>query len=350
MARCGPNCEVCGLVPLIRGLRGTQTVVAESPAMRLLLRRVAKFAKSEAPVAICGETGTGKEVVARLIHANSSRCERPFIAVNVAALPPDLLESELFGHSRGAFTGATTQRQGLFEAAHGGTLFLDEIGEMAPMLQAKLLRVLQDGEVRRIGESAAFAVDVRIVCATHRDLDAAVTEGRFREDLLFRLKVLTLHMPPLRARTEDIAALAARFLSSERPTAHFSPAALAALTTYRWPGNVRELSNAVRFAAALSDAAQLDLNDLPDEVTRGAAQTLREALVDAPTYVPPSAEESAAPAFNSPLVSLAEAERLHILSVLKACKGAHAEAAAILRIGRNTLWRKLKRYQDTAMP
>ena len=201
--------------------------------MQELLKLVARFARSDAPVVVLGETGTGKEVIARLLHANSARAERPIVAVNVAALPAELLESELFGHGKGAYTGASSARRGLFEEAHGGTLFLDEIGEMPPPLQAKLLRVLQDGEVRRIGENTPFAVDVRVICATHRDLAERVRDGSFREDLYYRLKVLTLYVPPLRDRTEDIVPLALRFLKVEKQEAReFSEACRSRLLSY----------------------------------------------------------------------------------------------------------------------
>jgi len=235
------HCEVCGLLPLAPSLRRSTRIVAESAAMRDLLRRVARFAASDAPVVIGGETGSGKEIVARALHANSDRAARPFVAVNVAALPAELLESELFGHGKGAFTGAASARAGLFEAADGGTLFLDEIGEMPAPLQAKLLRALQDGEIRRVGETAPFAVDVRVVCATHRDLAERVAAGSFREDLYYRLNVLGLHVPPLRERRADVLPLATQFLADAGGARRFTPAAEAALLAHRWPGNVREL-------------------------------------------------------------------------------------------------------------
>ena len=230
-----------------------------------------------------------------------------------------MLESELFGHGKGAFTGAATARAGLFEAANGGTLFLDEIGEMPLPLQAKILRALQDGEVRRVGENRAFAVDVRILCATHRDLAGRVQDGQFRQDLYYRLKVLTLEVPPLRQRRDDILPLARRFLGQERTSARaFSPAARKRLLAYPWPGNVRELQNVVKHGAALATGEEVRDEDLPEELTQ------------------------AKPTSRGPLTTLAEVEREHILRVLDACGGSQADAARVLAIGRNTLWRKLR--------
>lgn len=295
--------------------------------MQTLLKRAARFAARDASVVILGETGTGKEVVARILHANSVRAKQPFIAVNVAALPTELLESELFGHGKGAFTGAATARRGLFEAADKGTLFLDEIGEMPLTLQAKLLRALQDGELRRVGESESFAVDARIICATHRDLAARVREGSFREDLYYRLKVLTLEIPPLRERQEDIIALASHFLAEEKTTAAlFSAAAQERLLAHEWPGNVRELQNAVKHGAALAIGSEILDEDLPDELRR--SRTPQPAETPAPT----------------PLRTLDDVMRQHILYVLNACGGSQSEAARILGIARNTLWRKLREF------
>jgi two-component system response regulator HydG len=313
---------VCGLVPLAPRLVGATEVVAESEAMRAVLRRVARFARSEAPVVILGETGTGKEVIARVLHANSGRADGPFVPVNVAALPADLLESELFGHGKGAFTGASQGRRGLFEAAARGTLFLDEVGELPMPLQAKLLRALQDGEIRRVGENQTFVSDVRVVCATHRDLLLRVREGSFREDLYYRIKVLSVQVPPLRERAADILPLAASFLSLERTRARgFTGEARRLLLGHGWPGNVRELQNAVKHGAALALGPEIAPADLPEE------------LLARPGPAAPSA-----------LRPLRDVEREHILRVLDACGGAQAEAARVLEIGRNTLWRKLRGY------
>jgi DNA-binding NtrC family response regulator len=323
------HCDVCGLSKIVTTIGRSMQVVAESPAMQELLKRAALFADADAPVVILGESGSGKEVVARALHVNSPRRDQPFIAVNVAALPADLLESELFGHVRGAFTGAAQDKRGLMEAATGGTLFLDEIAEMPLTLQAKLLRALQDGEIRRVGDTQSFAVDVRFVCATHQDLVDRVGRGQFREDLYYRLKVLTLHVPPLRERLEDIAPLAATLLAAEkRAGLQFSADALDILIAYPWPGNVRELSNVVKYGVALAREGEIRPEHLPDEL-RSTGRTA-------------AASRSAPP---PKLKTLAEAERDHVMYVLEQCGGSQVEAARVLGIGRNTLWRKLRTYR-----
>jgi DNA-binding NtrC family response regulator len=322
------SCKHCGLVPIASTARHETRVVCESPAMRELFRRAARFAASDAPVVVLGESGTGKEVVARVLHANGPRAAKPFVAVNVAALPAELLESELFGHAKGAFTGALRAKTGLFEAAEGGTLLLDEVGEMPLSLQAKLLRALADGEVRRVGDNRSFSVDARIVCATHRDLEELVRTGRFREDLYYRLKVLTLRVPALRDRPEDVLPLARRFLDGERTTARrFSREAERALRQHAWPGNVRELQSAVKHGAALATGAEIERDALPEELLDGSRSSGNGA--------------SRAPARLRPL---ADVEREHVLAVVEACGGSVGDAAKILEIGRNTLWRKLKQW------
>ncbi len=327
----GP-CSVCGLVPLAPRAKGTTHVVAHSIAMQDLLKRAARFAGSDAPVAVLGETGTGKEVVARIIHANSPRAKLPFVAVNVAALPAELLESELFGHGKGAFTGAVAARHGLFASADGGTLFLDEIGEMPQPLQAKLLRALQDGEVRRVGETQSFAIDVRIICATHRNLAERVRDGNFREDLYYRLKVLSLEVPPLRARKDDVLPLANHFLAEEKHgPLRFTARARARLLAYTWPGNVRELENVTRHGAALAIGSEIDEPDLPEELLRAPAATRRAPEPKLGTFQ-----------------TLAEMEREYVLRVLDACDGSQSEAARVLGIARNTLWRKLRSFAGSA--
>jgi two-component system response regulator HydG len=316
------RCDVCGLETVIASVRALTPIVAASEPFRAVLLRVADFALAEAPVMVFGESGTGKEIVARALHANGPRRARPFVALNVAAVPGELLESELFGHGRGAFTGATQAKEGLLTAADGGTLFLDEVAEMPLPLQAKLLRAVQEGEVRRVGDTRVFGVDVRFVCATHRDLKALVTRGLFREDLYYRLKVLTVRVPPLRDRKADVLPLARSFLSLEkRPARGFSPEAEAALAAHDWPGNVRELGNAVKHGCALARGGLIEPEHLPEEVQGRVA-------------------EPAMPGSSR----LADAEREHILSVLARCGGSQAEAARALGVGRTTLWRKLRAY------
>lgn len=313
-------CSVCGLDPTVHKTKRSARVVAQDPVMQRVLQRAARFVASDAPLMVLGETGTGKEALLRMLHANGPRAGKPFVAVNVAAVPAELLESELFGHSKGAFTGASSARRGLFHEADGGALFLDEIGEMPPVMQAKLLRVLQDGEVRALGQNRSLEVDVRILSATHNDLAEKVRRGEFREDLYFRLKVLTLVVPPLRERRGDILPLAMQFLSAEKTNAvRFTAAAEGLLLAARWPGNVRELQNAVRYGAALAgQAAEVDAADLP--VDLGVAHTSQPGT----------------------LRSLAEIERQHIEAALAACGGSRTEAARMLGIARNTLWRKLR--------
>jgi two-component system, NtrC family, response regulator HydG len=305
---------------------GLEHIVGRSAALRELLDRVVRVAATDATVLISGESGTGKELVARALHTGSRRAEKPFVPVNCAAITESLLESELFGHARGAFTGATRARRGLFEEANGGTLFIDEIGETAAGFQAKLLRALQEGEVRRVGESLPMKVDVRVIAATNQNLKAAVAEKRFREDLFYRLNVVPLRVPPLRERREDIALLAEHFLdryakrSGEKKT--LLPEAVAKLVAYPWPGNVRELENMMHQAAALAPHDELSADDIRFEApasanAAGAPQTLAEA-VDA-------------------------AERRTIELALARAGGDLGVVARELAVSSTTLWRKMKR-------
>jgi DNA-binding NtrC family response regulator len=250
-------------------------ILGESAPMRTLLAALAKAAPSRATVLVQGESGTGKELVARAVHRVSPRRRGPFVVVNGAALPEQLVESEIFGHEKGAFTGALARKIGLAEAAHGGTLFLDELGELSGAAQAKLLRFLESGEIVRVGATQPIHLDVRLVAATHRDLDALVKEGRFREDLLYRLRVIELRVPPLRDRAGDVRLLAERFLERfSGGRARFTDAALEVLAAHRWPGNVRELRNAVEAAFILAGSARIDATDLPERVrgTEGRAE------------------------------------------------------------------------------
>lgn len=273
-------------------VEGSSKLIGDSRGMEQVRKLIAKVAPTQSTVLILGETGTGKELVARAIHDQSARADMPFVAINCGALPESLIESELFGHRKGAFTGADEHRIGLFEVADGGTLFLDEIGELPKAMQAKLLRVLESGEIRRVGDNESFTVDVRVVCATHRDLDEMVGEGDFREDLMFRINTFEINLPPLRERMEDIAALARHLLLRFRPTAKsddelITPEALHALEEHCWPGNVRELANVIEHAAILCDEGPIAETHLPSRFASrrlrgphfkmvGPPQTLRE--------------------------------------------------------------------------
>ncbi|MBI5513336.1 MAG: sigma-54-dependent Fis family transcriptional regulator [Deltaproteobacteria bacterium] len=315
----------------LRSRYGPEGIVAVSPAMDQVLALVRRVARSDATVLISGESGTGKELVARAVHFLSERVGGPFEAVNVSALAEGVLESELFGHERGAFTGAVGAREGLFERAHGGTLFLDEVGELAPAAQTRLLRVLQEREVTRVGGSGARKVDVRVLCATHRDLAAEVSAGRFREDLYFRLAVLPVRLPPLRERPEDILPLAEHFLRRaavrlRRALVGFTPAAQETLRAGRWPGNVRELENAVERGAVLAEGEWITREDL-----QWAEAPASSTSVDG---VEPMGTLQA---------YLDRAAEVRIRAALRQTGGARAEAAVLLGVERTTLYRLMKR-------
>ena len=263
--------ETASLRRELEGIHSFHNLVGKSDRMRDVYRLLEQAAGLDITVLLGGETGTGKELAARAIHYHSTRKERRFVPVNCGALPPDLVESELFGHARGAFTGAATAKAGLFEEAEGGTIFLDEIGELPLATQVKLNRVLQEREIRRVGDNAAIKVDVRVVAATHRDLKTEVQAGRFREDLFYRLNVFPIRLPPLRERAEDVPLLAAHFLEKHaramrREIGEFDPEALRLLASYPWPGNVRELENAVERAVAISSGPNILSRDLPAEL------------------------------------------------------------------------------------
>jgi two-component system, NtrC family, response regulator HydG len=302
-------------------------MVAQAEEMVRLLEMARRVSRVDSMVLITGESGVGKEGLARLIHDESTRAAGPFVPINCAAVPESLLESELFGHAKGAFTGAAADRAGLFEAAQGGTLFLDEVGEVPLPMQSKLLRALQEREVRRVGENKSRKVDVRMLAATNRNLAREVQAGRFREDLYDRLRVIELRVPPLRERREDVLPLARLFVAraSERlgrRIAGVTPRAAQQLLRYDWPGNVRELENAIERAVVLADGARVDADDLPEEVA--------VALPD--------------PSAPGRVRSLEEMERDYILAVLKSAGDNKTKAAAQLRIGTATLFRKLKQY------
>ncbi|MGH9160889.1 MAG: sigma-54 interaction domain-containing protein, partial [Vicinamibacteraceae bacterium] len=301
-----------------------------NPRMRALMAQGVRAAQSDATVLITGESGVGKERLAAFIHQHSRRSHGPFIPVNCGALPDTLLENELFGHRRGAFTGAIDDRPGLVEAAHNGTLFLDEVGELLPQTQVKLLRVLQEHDVRRLGDTRSRRVDLRIVAATNRDLAADVRAHRFREDLYYRLNVVSFHIPPLRERTDDLRALIDLLLQQiartlQRPIAGLTPRALDRLLQYHWPGNVRELENALERACVLATRPHLDLDDLPPTIRR----------VDTPAMPD-----------DGQLRPLADIEQEYILFVLRQCHGNKTRAARALHICQDTLHRKLKRYRQ----
>ena len=260
--------RVASLEDELVAFRGTDDLIGRSPRIRDVLALALKAARHPSTVLITGESGTGKELLARLIHRRGPRAEAPFVAVNSAAIPESLLESELFGHVRGAFTGASSERRGLFEEASGGTLFLDEIGEIPVALQSKLLRAIQEGEVRPVGSNASRTVDVRLIAATARDLERAVRDGGFRSDLYYRINVVRLHLPPLRERREDIPELVRHFLTRHSHRLgvrvdRVTPSAMRALTTYEWPGNVRELENVIERALVMADGPELDEEHLP---------------------------------------------------------------------------------------
>ena len=337
----------------VRRAEGATQLIGGSAGLERVKKLVARIAASDSNVLIRGETGTGKELVARAIHEGSPRAGGPLVAVNCGALPEHLVESELFGHRKGAFTGADEHRAGLFEVADGGTLFLDEIGELPKALQPRLLRALESGEIRRVGDSHPITVDVRVVCATHRALEEMVAAGTFREDLLFRINTFEVAIPPLRERLDDLPALVGHFVKKARP--HTPPDAVVAepevfrvLEAHQWPGNIRELANVIEHALVLCDELPLTVAHLPARL--GAAK-LRPA--DPPK---PIVTAEAAPAVPAPPVppaprkpvSLREIEMQAILEGLERNHGNKARTADELGISLKTLYNKLHQLQDGA--
>lgn len=313
-----------------------KTVIGRSPAMLEVFKMVARVAPTKSTVLILGESGTGKEVIARSIHRHSTRAQQPFVAVDCGALTETLLESELFGHTRGAFTGAVSDKKGVFQLAHGGTCFLDEIGDISPNMQAKLLRVLQEGEVRPVGAREWVKIDARVIAATNKDLLERATSGAFREDLYYRLNVVTIRIPPLRERPEDIDALIENFIRrysalARKPVTAISHEALDRLKGYSWPGNVRQLENAIEQAVVLTRNPVLTLEDLPREVC--------EHL--------PVPENSPAPGHLSVLdmPSLEEVKKRYALYVIERVRGNMSRAAKILKVDRRSLYRMLDRWK-----
>ena len=311
-----------------------QSIIGQSPAMARLLEMVEQVAPTQATILITGESGAGKEVIANALHANSNRKEAPFVKINCAALTETLLESELFGHEKGSFTGADKRREGKFVQADGGSIFLDEVSEMSQAMQVKLLRVLQERELTRVGGSDVVKVDVRVIAASNKDLKKEIREGRFREDLFYRLNVVALAVPPLRERPDDIPLLAQSFLKmfaekNARTISGFTPQAMQKLAQYAWPGNVRELMNTVERAVVLSRAELIDTGDLAFPMADQA-----DSLT--PVRWPGSAEQ----------LPLDEVEKRSILEALDACGGNKSEAARRLGITRKTLRKKLEKYES----
>lgn len=318
------NRENVHLKRLVKDACGTPVMVGNSITMNAVYKMVDKVAASEAVVLIQGESGTGKELIAQMIHQRSVRANKPFVVINCATLQEALLESELFGHVKGAFTGAVESRIGLFEVADGGTLFLDEIGELAINTQAKLLRVFQSGEIRRVGDNKAINVDTRIIAATNRDLAGEVKNGKFREDLYFRLNVITLSLPPLRDKREDIPVLTDHFLDNfcrNRQKKILLPEVMTAMSQYHWPGNVRELKNTIERLVVMTEGNSISIEDLPENIRVASATTAEgtEAV-------------------------LSGIEKKHILKVLHEKQGNKTLAAEALGISLKTLYNKLKVY------
>jgi DNA-binding NtrC family response regulator len=299
-------------------------IIGDSPVMQELFRMIRRAGPTDKAMLIQGESGTGKELVARALHRQSTRSDKPLVIINCAALTETLLESELFGHEKGAFTGAVTTKQGLFELADGGTLFIDEIGEMPGSLQAKLLRVLEDGSMRRVGSLKERRVDVRLLAATNRNMEAEVKAGRFREDLYYRINVMSLNLSPLRERAVDIPALVARFIG---PDWQIEPAALHALCAFQWPGNIRQLINALERAKIMADGKTILLHDLPREVFSPTGAPARTPTSD-----------------GANRDCLAAVERAHVLEVMQRERGNKARAARALGLSRRSLYRLLEKY------
>ena len=315
------------------------TLIGHGPGMREVVRLIEKVAPTDATVLVRGPSGAGKELVARALHHNSPRKDRPLVTINCAAMQETLLESELYGHERGAFTGAVAAKRGLFEVAEGGTLFIDEVAEMSPGMQAKLLRVLENGTYRKVGGTQEVTADVRVVAATNKPLEEEQKAGRFREDLFYRLNVFCIELPPLKARREDIPALVDHFLTTRqlgRVRCSVDPAALAALVAYDWPGNVRELANVIERAQILAEDHVIMPRDLPDSVT-GPRPTSA-----APAATPAGPAVAALPANPS---DLREVEKRHVAAVLRQAGGNKVRAAKALGVSRRALYRLIDKYE-----
>ncbi len=323
------NNKIYALQLRLNRVEGEPTMIGNHRSMQRVKALIQKVAPTGSTVMVIGETGTGKELVARAVHDQSDRADKPFVAINCGALPENLIESELFGHRKGAFTGADEQRQGLFEVADGGTLFLDEIGELPRSTQSTLLRVLESGEIRRVGDNQPFKVDVRIVCATHRDLNKMVAEGEFRQDLMYRINTFEIHLPPLRDRIDDIAQLAHHLLGRHRPDSNpenstleevFDASAIKLLQSHHWPGNIRELANVIEHASILCDGPPISAADLPQHFASATKSGISMAA-------------------NGK--SLREIEMATIHATLEKCNGNKTAAAQQLGISLKTLYNKL---------
>ncbi len=323
----------------LRGKYRFDNIIGHSLAMQQVFSRMEKIVHTESTILILGESGTGKELVAKAIHFNGPRKEKPFVAINCGAIPGELLETELFGHVRGSFTGAVADKAGKFEVAHNGTIFLDEIGTMPMHLQMKLLRVLQEQEIERVGSSRKIKLNVRVISATNLDLEAQVRRGQFREDLYYRLNVIPIVLPSLRERREDIPLLARHFLQKccrelNRPLMSLSPEAMQALELYQWPGNVREMENVIERSVTLTDGERIELRDLPSAIAAGAGEAGDGRPLPFPTVTPDGLDMPAL---------VARIESNLIRDAMTLAGGVKARAAAILGINRTTLVEKIKR-------
>jgi two-component system, NtrC family, response regulator PilR len=330
----------------LRRLTGQDNIIGHSPKMKAIFDMILTVAPQSSRVLITGETGTGKELVARAIHENSSRSNEPFITINCGAFPETLLESELFGYMKGAFTGANENRQGLFKAANRGTIFLDEIGNMSLPMQVKLFRVLQEGKVRPIGSNEETEIDVRVIAATNKDLDKAIAQGEFREDLFYRLSVIPIQLPALRERREDIPLLARSFLerfrkSMEKTVEGISPEAMSLLEAYDWPGNVRELENTMERSVALETGNVISVAVLPEKISRPGPNQTSESFeaTNTPGQIPASGIDLEK--------HVQEMERAYIVSALEACDGVGTRAAELLKMSYRSFRHYSKKYNIT---
>src|SRR5271165_4824568 len=326
----------------IRRLTGLDNIIGQSPKMRAIFDMIQTVAPQTSRILITGESGTGKELVARAIHENSARSAAPFITINCGAFPETLLESELFGYMKGAFTGANENRRGLFQAAHGGTLFMDEIGNMNLAMQVKLYRVLQEGKVRPLGSNEELDVDVRVIAATNKDLEKAIAAGEFREDLFYRLSVIPIHVPPLRERRDDIPLLARHFLERfrkqmEKPIESISPQAMIRLEAYDWPGNVRELENTIERAVALESGPEISIGVLPDRMTGLGGTAMAAGGQLESTAFPPEGVD-----FER---VLAETEKRYLQAALERSEGVRTRAAELLKISYRSFRHYAKKHE-----